>query len=81
MQIGGPRRIVKLRERAEALGEPDLRLLVELLPAEEDDAILFPGAPDRRERRVIEQHRDVDPAHLDPDGGRERHDIDRGAAH
>ena len=63
-------------ERAEAPGEGELAVGVEVLVAEEHDPVGEEGGPDLRTRLVRQFGGQVHPAHLGPDAGRQGLNLD-----
>jgi len=51
---------VDLRGRSEFCREPDLVLLAQLLIAQQNDEVLVPGVPDKREETVVDLLPQVD---------------------
>src|SRR5436190_2247715 len=74
----GRRMVVSVdrRQRAEALGEAHLRLLVEILAAQHDDQMLVPRVADALEGRIVQRPREVDAADLGAEGGRKGNHFD-----
>ena len=74
---------VVLGELAEAGGEGDLAVVVELLVGEEDDEPLEPDRPDGGDLLVAERCGAIDAPDLGADGGAEVSDVERdvGACH
>jgi Family of unknown function (DUF6516) len=70
-----------LDDLAEVPGEGEKPLGRQLLGAEEDHQMIEPGAPDRRDRVVVEILGKIDPGDVGPERAGDRTDIKRVAAH
>ena len=78
---GRPRRRVHAPgdlERAEAMAEGDLRLVVQRPAAEDENGVLLEGGADLRPRGIVQEARDVRPVDL---GGEVRRETGRDDGH
>src|SRR5207249_601428 len=83
VDLGGRRIIkkkmrVRVRELSEASPERDLRLVVDVLVAEEEHPVLQERLTDVGDRRVVERRGEVDAVDLGADPAGDRANLERG---